>query len=307
MEERGEDKRKVKLFKYIGESAKSAFERGFEHQNDRRTLSTKSHMLKHAIDQHEGTDPEKVEFRMRIVKFHRKAFKRQVSESVEIRRNAKHNILNSKGEYNRCALPRLGLKMGTKEYSAAKADEEKAEEQEKNIEEKLKIMRKLAGKRTQRRKGQENPAPKRRKTGEDNEYIELKIASFPKITENAGEKRKDRENEEIMALPPKAKRRKQFQKDIRLYAVKTELGTAQAPELHTESGTAPETACGTAQVHKLTNKEAGAGERDNTAHETELGTVQAPELDTEGGTAPETECGTAQVHETGNKESGPGE
>ena len=115
--------------------------------------------------------------------------------------------------------------MGTKEYSAAKADEEKAEEQEKNIEEKIKIMRRLAGKRTQRRKEQENPAPKRRKTGEDNKYTEEKIVSFPKITENAGEKRKDRENEEIMALPPKAKRRKHFQKDIRLYSVKTELGS----------------------------------------------------------------------------------
>ena len=32
------------------------------------------------------------------------------------------------------------------------------------------MMRKQAGKSAQRRKGKENPAPKRRKTGKDNKY-----------------------------------------------------------------------------------------------------------------------------------------
>ena len=52
-EAKGKDPKKIKLHKYIGESAKSAFERGFEHQNDKRTLQIRSHMLKHAVDRHE--------------------------------------------------------------------------------------------------------------------------------------------------------------------------------------------------------------------------------------------------------------
>ena len=67
------------MYKYIGESAKSAYERGKEHLGDRRTLSLRSHMLKHTVDVHEGLDPEKVEFRMKVLQFHKSAFERQVS------------------------------------------------------------------------------------------------------------------------------------------------------------------------------------------------------------------------------------
>ena len=34
---------------YIGESSRSAYERGFEHLNDYTSLSSKSQMLKHAV------------------------------------------------------------------------------------------------------------------------------------------------------------------------------------------------------------------------------------------------------------------
>ena len=95
-EEKGRNKKKIKIYKYIGESAKSAFERGFEHQSDRKALSLRSHMLKHAINRHEDTDPEHLEFRMKVLKYHRSAFKRQVSESMEIKKNSRHHILNSK-------------------------------------------------------------------------------------------------------------------------------------------------------------------------------------------------------------------
>ena len=48
------------LYKYIGETAKSAFERGKNHQYDRKNLDLGSHMLKHSIENHEGVDPENV-------------------------------------------------------------------------------------------------------------------------------------------------------------------------------------------------------------------------------------------------------
>ena len=59
-EERGKDKKKIKIHKYIGESTKSAFERGQEHLADRRSLNLRSHMLKHAVDMHDGVNPEKI-------------------------------------------------------------------------------------------------------------------------------------------------------------------------------------------------------------------------------------------------------
>ena len=50
---------------------------------------------------------------MRLIKTHRSAFNRQISESVEIQtQKREHMILNSKSEYNRCALPRLTAKIG---------------------------------------------------------------------------------------------------------------------------------------------------------------------------------------------------
>jgi hypothetical protein len=104
-ETKGKDMKKIKLHKYIGESATSAFERGLEHQNDGRTLNIRSHMLKHAVDKHNGNKPEDIEFRMKVLQYQRSAFERQVAESIKIQRNTNHHILNSKGEYNRCALP----------------------------------------------------------------------------------------------------------------------------------------------------------------------------------------------------------
>ena len=63
---------------------------------------------------------------MKVFKYHRTAFERQISESVKIQENMKHQMLNTKGEYNRCALPRLGLKMGTREYNQAQEKEKGA-------------------------------------------------------------------------------------------------------------------------------------------------------------------------------------
>ena len=187
-EERGKDKKKIKMSKYIGESAKSAYERGKEHMGDRRTLNLRSHMLKHAVDMHGDVEPEKVEFRMKVLKYHKSAFERQVSESIKIRNNSRHNILNSKGEYNRCALPRLGLKIGTREFSKAKEDEDREEERERSIEEKIRMLRKKKGKVALNRKEKETSAPKRRK--KENGYVESRRVDIQDICEEVGEKRK---------------------------------------------------------------------------------------------------------------------
>ena len=82
------------VYKYIGETAKSAYERGENHLYDRKSLDLGSHMLKHAIDCHPGVDPETVDFHMRVMKYHKSSFERQIDEAVKIQYSRQHNILN---------------------------------------------------------------------------------------------------------------------------------------------------------------------------------------------------------------------
>ena len=113
----GRDPKSISLYKYIGESSRSGHERGWEHWQDAANFHQGSHILKHMLDCHEGVSLDQMHFQMRVVKFHRSAFSRQIHESVVIQINrTKHHLLNSKAEFNRCALPRLGLKMGDTEF-----------------------------------------------------------------------------------------------------------------------------------------------------------------------------------------------
>ena len=112
-EEKQRKIRSIRLHKYIGESSRSFYERGLEHLRDLEEYKKESHMLKHYFDQHAGEEVSSMRFGCRIIKQASSAFNRQISESVYIQENAKrHSILNSKSEYNRCALPRLSTKLG---------------------------------------------------------------------------------------------------------------------------------------------------------------------------------------------------
>ena len=102
------DKKEVR---YVGESARSPYERGKEHLADFKNLSTKSHMLKHQIIYHK--ELKSVKFKMEILEFHTTAFSRQIHEAVQIDLVSKSGaIMNSKSEYNRCTLPRLTVEGG---------------------------------------------------------------------------------------------------------------------------------------------------------------------------------------------------
>ena len=49
------------------------------------------------------------------MRFTRSSFERQILESVLIQSRRDHYILNSRSEFNRCAIPRLVTKLGEKE------------------------------------------------------------------------------------------------------------------------------------------------------------------------------------------------
>ena len=109
--------RNMRLYKYIGETSRSVYERSWEHVHSMEQLQTSSHMLKHALEKHgEEEDLEKIQFGVKVIRYTRSAFERQVMESVIIQDERNHNILNSKSEYNRCSLPRLTANLGDREW-----------------------------------------------------------------------------------------------------------------------------------------------------------------------------------------------
>ena len=99
---------------YVGESARSGYERGREHLYDYETESkqNESHMFKHFSIEHQND--EKPEFSMKVIKTHQSALNRQIHEAILILSN-ESVIINSRGEYNRCQLPRLSVMMGESE------------------------------------------------------------------------------------------------------------------------------------------------------------------------------------------------
>ena len=68
-------------------------------------------MAKHRMLEHPG---EEVTFKMKVLAKHKSAFERQVTEAVLIELGDDGRLLNSKGEFNRCVLPRLQVTVGEK-------------------------------------------------------------------------------------------------------------------------------------------------------------------------------------------------
>ena len=143
------EKKKIKRYIYIGETNRSVFERGLEHQNDVVACKTSSHILRHLLDQHEEeeTEWETIRFGMKIIRNTRTAFERQILESVEIQKARSQNILNNKSEYNRCALPRLTAKLGERDLQKWREEDKEELEKEASIEEKIRLRKKEKSKR----------------------------------------------------------------------------------------------------------------------------------------------------------------
>ena len=99
-----EDKRDVPSI-YIGETCRSLHERSKDHLRDANTMSEESHMLQHQQEVHKDIkDPE---FNFRVVKSFKTSLERQIGEAIRIQ--SRGNVLNRRGEYNRCTITRLVL------------------------------------------------------------------------------------------------------------------------------------------------------------------------------------------------------
>ena len=161
--ERGEKVR------YIGETARSCYERGLEHQRDARGEKEESHVHSHWIERHQGEGETSDQlFRMRIVQGHRAALTRQIQEAVMIANHQGGELLNSKQEYNRCIIPRLAVMVGTRERNTG----EDAHLVEKNLVELEESTR--TRKREKDAQGQPNNKRRRRWRKEEKETREAR-------------------------------------------------------------------------------------------------------------------------------------
>ena len=110
---------------------------------------------------------DNIKFGIRILKFTRSSFERQILESVQIQEQRKdHHILNSRSEYNRCAVPRMATKIGDKDSDQASREKKEDERKKNEIEEKIRKIRK---EKNCERMTEPNKTNKRRKL-DNNEF-----------------------------------------------------------------------------------------------------------------------------------------
>ena len=188
-EEAGDDLEKLRVAKskirnhvYYGETHRSAFERGFEHLQDLARLSEKSHMLKHMVYHHEGEDFSQVRFGMKVIRFTRSAFERQVGEAVLIQQErARHQIMNSRAEFSNCSLPRLQTRMGESDLKDLEKEINDERSMEEDFANKVRYLRrKRNGARLTR--GHEGDR-KRQKTGQGTYISVREVWGAPDRTE----------------------------------------------------------------------------------------------------------------------------
>ena len=193
-----------KIFKYIGESARSVYERSREHLSDMEQLKPCTHLLKHLLDVHEGEERSEIQFGIKVIKYTRSSFERQILESVIIQQERHHHLLNSKAEYNRSAVPRLATKIGESQYKKWEKDIEIEKEKHEKLEERIRQLRKERNKERRNPGQRQQPAGKRRKV--ENGYEEsLPQRGRPSMDEKGEKRRKDEHHDE--STQPKKKLR----------------------------------------------------------------------------------------------------
>ena len=126
-----------------------------EHQNDIDQLKTSMH--RHLIEMHGGEERSKVEFGIKVLKYTRSLFERQILESLLIQGKRDHHIVNSRSEFNQCAIPRLVTKLGEKELKKWREEDKEMEQNEEKVEEQIRMLKKERNRTEQSHKGK-NPS-----------------------------------------------------------------------------------------------------------------------------------------------------
>ena len=115
--------------KYTGETSRNMYLRGLEHHQSLTNQDEDSVLWQHCKEAHSGNIQI---FHMNLLKKHKSAFERQVSEGVAIELCSADLVLNRKTEWNRAPLPKMAVevrdsvKLGDDEKNDVKTNKDKS-------------------------------------------------------------------------------------------------------------------------------------------------------------------------------------
>ena len=197
---------------------------------------------------HRAPEFDTLEFGMRVVRNNKTSFDRQVMESVLIQQSRHHHLLNSRSEYDRCALRRMICKLGDKNFKENELeisrDLEKEEMQVSRIRDLTKARNKLRG---QNNRIQRKPPPaKRRKPNETEEEPHPEIQEMQRkereeadLAETVQDKKMEQPKRKPEKLEEQSRKRIRVEQDIRNHfpAQTPSLDAGDAAEDTEETGT----------------------------------------------------------------------
>ena len=102
----------------MGEASRRGYEHAINHLDDYRAKHEDSHMWGHALSHH--VCRMDLSFKFSIVKTFQKALTRQISETVRTRQRGEDLLLNKKGVFNRCEIPKLAVQYKSKMWEDEK-------------------------------------------------------------------------------------------------------------------------------------------------------------------------------------------
>ena len=102
---------------YEGETARSARVRGAEHLSGFKSDRVDNALYKHKHNDHEH---EEMNFSMEITKRFRDPLSRQANEAIRISSRGKHELLNSKNEFNHPPITRISVERSLKNKNSAR-------------------------------------------------------------------------------------------------------------------------------------------------------------------------------------------
>lgn len=110
-------------------------------------------MWKHHTSKHR--EEEEISFSMKIIKQHRSSFSRQMHDAVliEMMDSEAVDILNSKGGFNRCSIPRLSVMLEDREQ------QERPSAKPEITDTEVETVLTTRGRRTRVREAEDNQAP----------------------------------------------------------------------------------------------------------------------------------------------------
>ena len=93
---------------YIGETSKNAFTRGKQHTQQLQNKDKHSVLNRH-LQQDHREQTEIPEFKMKVLKSHRSALDRQITEAIKINRTQRNKLMNNKTEWGHNKIMRMGM------------------------------------------------------------------------------------------------------------------------------------------------------------------------------------------------------